>query len=197
MHAPAQSRCQDPRRSSRGGVRRQRIGREGSPSRPGLVSARARLGQGEVDVTRAYGRTGLIIQDVGTKGLARKPEVSTFSPLQRHVTPNEVAFLNIVAGTKPTETIRSEHWYSLLAIGETDTGFRRSQRRRCPAPRPARFSDGRPGFYAGTVACSVGDVGIVITGRTTHGAATYEGVDPINVGCPFALTSPIPVPRRG
>lgn len=71
----------------------------------------ARLGQGEVDVTRAYGRTGLIIQDVGTKGLARKPEVSTFSPLQRHVTPNEVAFLNIVAGTKPTETIRSEHWY--------------------------------------------------------------------------------------
>ena len=46
-------------------------------------------------------------------------------------------------------------------------------------------------------ACSVGDVGIVITGRTTHGAATYEGVDPINVGCPFALTSPIPVPQRG
>ena len=52
------------------------------------------------------------------------PEVSTFSPLQRHVTPNEVAFLNIVAGTEPTETIRSEHWYSLLmALVLTSDGW--------------------------------------------------------------------------
>lgn len=47
--------------------------------------------------------------------------------------------------------------------------------------------DGQLGYYAGTVTYSVDDVDVVITGKTTHGAATYEGVDPINVMCHIHL----------
>lgn len=46
---------------------------------------------------------------------------------------------------------------------------------------------GEVGVYPGTVAYSVDDVDITVTGKACHGAQTFAGVDPINVCCHIHL----------
>jgi hippurate hydrolase len=46
---------------------------------------------------------------------------------------------------------------------------------------------GEVGAYPGTVAYSVDDVDVTVTGKACHGAQTFAGIDPINVCCHIHL----------